>query len=122
MSNPSDRNSNPTRSVTLNVLLAAKSLYHAPGPVNALRRLIFPGNGPRSEMPNSELRGAKLAGRGTVKPVKRFGPEFLQLRKRLHQSNSSLCRRSTEHYIQCRLDPFVGEGLKNVIYGMLLEC
>src|SRR5271154_3333232 len=74
MSNPSARNSNPTRSVTLNVLLAAKSLFHAPGPVNVLRRLIFPGNGPRSEMPNSELSGAKLAGRGNVKPLKRFGP------------------------------------------------
>src|ERR1700733_10311665 len=74
MSNPSARNSKPKRSVTLNILLAAKSVFHAPGPVKVLRRVMVPGNGPRSEIPKSELRGSKLDGRGTDKELNRFGP------------------------------------------------
>src|ERR1700733_2498565 len=74
MSNPSARNSRPNRSVIANCLLTAMSVFHAPGPLNALRRVMLPGNGPRSEMPKSGLREAKLAGRGRVSPLKLFGP------------------------------------------------
>src|SRR4030088_2938526 len=75
MSKPSARNSSLNRSVSAKDLVTAASKFQAPRPRNIFLPVMFPGNGPKSEIPRNGLNGVSLAA-GSDRMVYWLGPTF----------------------------------------------